>query len=102
MLMTEAQFTDIRRTDRFSGELSQTKKRLCFDQMAAILNRISPHAALAALSFGIFLLSCIGNIVRTMVPSPIVMQDERLDFSRVVLPGGRTTEVSVLFATTRA
>jgi esterase/lipase superfamily enzyme len=37
-----------------------------------------------------------------MVPSPIVMQDERLDFSRVVLPEARTTEVSVLFATTRA
>jgi hypothetical protein len=37
-----------------------------------------------------------------MVPSPIVMQDERLDFSRPVLPERRTTEVSVLFATTRA
>ncbi len=37
-----------------------------------------------------------------MVPSPIVMQDERLDFSRIVLPESRGTEVSVLFATTRA
>jgi esterase/lipase superfamily enzyme len=37
-----------------------------------------------------------------MVPTPIVMQDERLDFSRVVLPENRRTEVSVLFATTRA
>jgi esterase/lipase superfamily enzyme len=54
-------------------------------------------AALAALSA-----SCSGNVVRTMIPSPIVMQDDRLDFSRVVLPEGRTTEVSVLFATTRA
>src|SRR5215475_7315923 len=70
--------------------------------MAAILNRISHHAALAALSCGILLLSCSGNIVRTMIPSPILMQDERLDFSRVVLPESRTTEVSVLFATTRA
>src|SRR5215510_8276157 len=75
---------------------------LCFDQMAAILNRISPYAALAALSCGILLLSCSGSAVRTMIPSPIVMQDERLDFSRVVLPEERTTEVSVLFATTRA
>src|SRR5262247_710009 len=70
--------------------------------MAAILNRISPHAALAALSCGILLLSCSGSAVRTMIPSPIVMQDERLDFSRTVLPEQRTTEVSVLFATTRA
>src|SRR4030095_8541573 len=40
--------------------------------------------------------------VRAMVPTPIVMQDERLDFARVVLPEGRSTEVPVLFATTRA
>ena len=70
--------------------------------MPGLHNHISRHAASAALSFGILLLSCSGNVVRTMVPSPIVMQDERLDFSRVVLPEGRTTEVSVLFATTRA
>jgi esterase/lipase superfamily enzyme len=37
-----------------------------------------------------------------MVPTPIVMQDDRLDFSRPVLPEHRGTEVSVLFATTRA
>src|SRR5262249_18932250 len=70
--------------------------------MPGLHNHISRHAASAALSFGILLLSCSGNVVRTMVPSPIVMQDERLDFSRVVLPEGRTAEVSVLFATTRA
>src|SRR5215813_12445381 len=70
--------------------------------MSGLHNHISRHAASAALSFGILLLSCSGNVVRTMVPSPIVMQDERLDFSRVVLPEGRTTEVSVVFATTRA
>src|SRR5262245_39511866 len=87
----------------FSGRTrTQTKNRLCFDQMPTLSNRISRRAAVAALSFGILLLSCSGNIVRMMVPSPIVMQDERLDFSRVVLPEGRTTEVSVLFATTRA
>jgi esterase/lipase superfamily enzyme len=70
--------------------------------MPALLTRISRRAAAAALSFGILLISCSGNVVRTMVPSPIVMQDERLDFSRLVLPENRTTEVSVLFATTRA
>ena len=36
-----------------------------------------------------------------MMPSPIVMQDERLDFARIVPPANRGTEVSVLFATTR-
>ena len=36
-----------------------------------------------------------------MMPSPIVMQDERLDFARIVQPENRRTEVSVLFATTR-
>src|SRR5262247_1527951 len=70
--------------------------------MPGLHNHISRHAALAALSCGILLLSCSSSVVRTMIPSPIVMQDERLDFSRVVLPEGRTTEVSVLFATTRA
>jgi len=37
-----------------------------------------------------------------MVPTPIVMQDERLDFSQAVLPERRGTEVRVLYATTRA
>src|SRR5215475_8277113 len=105
--MTEAQFTEYS-TDGTTTKTvlyrtrTQTKNRLYFDQMPTLSNRISRHAASAALSFGILLLSCSGNVVRTMVPSPIVMQDERLDFSRVVLPEGRTTEVSVLFATTRA
>jgi len=53
--------------------------------------------ALAAVSS-----SCARAPARTMVPSPILMQDKRLDFSRPVLPERRTTEVSVLFATTRA
>src|SRR5262249_24221940 len=39
--------------------------------------------------------------VRTMPPSPIVTQHARLDFSRLVPPGARTTEMSLLFATTR-
>jgi len=46
--------------------------------------------------------SCARAPLRTMIPSPIVMQDARLDFSRLVPPEERTTEVSVLFATTRA
>jgi esterase/lipase superfamily enzyme len=37
-----------------------------------------------------------------MFPTPAVMQDERLDFSQTILPERRETEVSVLFATTRA
>jgi len=45
--------------------------------------------------------SCARGPVRTMPPSPIVMQDARLDFSRQVPPEERTTEMSVLFATTR-
>jgi esterase/lipase superfamily enzyme len=52
--------------------------------------------ALAAVSA-----SCARGPVRTMPPSPIVMQDPRLDFSRPVPPEERTTEMSVLFATTR-
>jgi esterase/lipase superfamily enzyme len=52
---------------------------------------------LAALPAG-----CGREIVLRMVPSPIVMQDERLDFSRDVLPESRSTSVNVLFATTRA
>ena len=53
--------------------------------------------ALAALSAG-----CSQSVVRRMFPTPIVMQDERLDFSQTVLPERRATEVSVLFATRRA
>src|SRR5262245_29256992 len=56
----------------------------------------------AALALAALAPACNSNIVLTMVPTPIVMQDERLDFSRDVPPGSRGTEVSVLFATTRA
>ena len=51
---------------------------------------------LAALSAG-----CGREIVLRMVPSPIVMQDERLDFSLAVAPESRATSVNVLYATTR-
>ena len=70
--------------------------------MPALLNRMRRLVAVAAIVFAALSASCSGNVVRTMVPSPIVMQDERLDFSRIVLPENRTTEVRVLFATTRA
>jgi esterase/lipase superfamily enzyme len=38
----------------------------------------------------------------TMFPAPIIMQDPRLDFARFVAPQNRTTDVDVLYATTRA
>ncbi len=48
------------------------------------------------------LLGCSSQVTPSMMmPSPIVMQDERLDFARIVRPENRGTEVSVLFATTR-
>src|SRR5262245_392348 len=77
-------------------------KEIHLGKMPAVPKCISRHAAVVAVSCGILLLSCSGSVVRTMVPSPIVMQDERLDFSRLVPSDSRTTEVSVLFATTRA
>ena len=63
---------------------------------------MSRSAAVVALAIAALAASCSSNVQRTMIPSPIVMQDERLDFSRVVLPEQRTTKVNVLFATTRA
>jgi esterase/lipase superfamily enzyme len=53
--------------------------------------------ALAALSS-----ACSQNPVRNMVPTPIVMQDARLDFFRNLPPERRVPEVHVLFATNRA
>src|SRR5262245_13227205 len=92
----------LRQRPFFGRTRTQTKNRLCFDQMPSLSNRISRLAAVAAVALAALSVSCSQNVVRTMVPSPIVMQDERLDFSRLVLPESRTTEVSVLFATTRA
>src|SRR5262245_34314370 len=66
------------------------------------MNRMSRLAAVAALGLAALSASCGRDAVRRMVPSPIVMQDERLDFSRIVPPDNRKNEVSVLFATTRA
>src|SRR5262249_8926196 len=90
----------------YNRESTSNQKRdskgIHLDKMPAVPNRISRYAALAALSCGILLLSCSSSVVRTMIPSPILMQDERLDFSRLVFPEDRTTEVNVLFGTTRA
>jgi esterase/lipase superfamily enzyme len=67
------------------------------------MNRISRLAAVAALGLAALSASCgRDEVVRTMLPSPIILQDERLDFSRIVRPESRTTEVRVLYATTRA
>src|SRR5262245_8829220 len=67
------------------------------------MNCLSRRLATAvALVLATLVASCSQTIVRTMVPTPIVMQDERLDFSRIVAPDRRLTEESVFFATTRA
>src|SRR5215468_6509075 len=66
------------------------------------MNRLSRLVTAVALVLATLVASCSSTIVRTMVPTPIVMQDERLDFSRIVAPDRRVTEESVLFATTRA
>jgi len=63
---------------------------------------MSHRTAVAGLALAALSAACSQYVVRRMVPTPIVMQDERLDFSRTVLPEHRGTEVSVLFATTRA
>jgi esterase/lipase superfamily enzyme len=63
---------------------------------------MSHRYVLAGLALVALSAACSQYTVRRMVPTPIVMQDERLDFSRTVLPERRGTEVSVLFATTRA
>jgi esterase/lipase superfamily enzyme len=58
--------------------------------------------AATVLCLAVLAAGCSRDIVLTMVPSPIVMQDERLDFSRDVAPESRGTGLDVLFATTRA
>jgi esterase/lipase superfamily enzyme len=39
---------------------------------------------------------------RPMMPAPIIMKDPRLDFTRLVAPENRDTDVRVLYATSRA
>src|SRR5262247_185957 len=66
------------------------------------MSRLSRLATVMVLVLATLSASCSQTILRRMVPTPIVMQDPRLDFSRIVAPDRRVTEVSVFFATTRA
>jgi esterase/lipase superfamily enzyme len=71
-----------------------------------MLQRVPPtrisYRTVAGLGLGMILAACSQNVVRAMFPTPLVMQDERLDFSQAVQPEHRETEVNVLFATRRA
>lgn len=64
--------------------------------------RVSHRTAVAGLALAALSVACSQSVVHRMIPPPIVMQDDRLDFSRTVPPESRGTDVSVLFATTRA
>ena len=66
------------------------------------IKRINRPAAVTGLALAALAAACSQNVARRMVPTPLIMQDERLDFSQTVPPERRATEVSVLFATTRA
>src|SRR5215470_300346 len=66
------------------------------------VHRASRLATAAALALAALTASCTQTVVRAMIPTPIVMQDDRLDFSRSVPTESRGTQVNVLFATTRA
>ena len=66
------------------------------------MKRLSHLVTPVVLVLATLVASCSTAIVRTMMPTPIVIQDERLDFSRIVAPDRRVTEASVFFATTRA
>jgi esterase/lipase superfamily enzyme len=59
-------------------------------------------ASLIALVLAALPTGCDRDVVRIMFPAPIIMSDERLDFTRVVAPEDRDTRVRVLFATNRA
>ena len=45
---------------------------------------------------------CESDVTWTMMPAPIIMKDPRFDFTRLVVPEDRDTDVRVLYATTRA
>jgi esterase/lipase superfamily enzyme len=68
----------------------------------AFRTRMSYRTAVVGLALAALSAACSQYVVRRMFPTPIVMQDERLDFSQTVPPERRETEVSVLFVTTRA
>src|SRR5262245_54471755 len=94
-----------RRVASRSRSCSSTGSTDCDDPVAAVvgpMNCVGRLASAGALALAALSASCSQTVVHTMVPSPIVMQDERLDFSREVPAETRGGEVSVLFATTRA
>jgi len=63
----------------------------------------SARAFVAALALAALLGGCdTSDLPRIMMPAPIIMRDLRFDFTRLVAPENRTTDVRVLFATTRA
>ncbi|MBV9725701.1 MAG: alpha/beta hydrolase [Gammaproteobacteria bacterium] len=64
--------------------------------------RASNLGAVGGLALSALLVACSTHVVHNMFPTPIVMQDERLDFWRTVAAEHPGTEVNVLFATTRA
>lgn len=41
------------------------------------------------------------DVARPMMPAPVIMKDSRLDFTRLVAPENRNTDVGVLYATRR-
>ena len=41
------------------------------------------------------------DVARPMMPAPIIMKDGRLDFTKLVAPENRNTDVQVLYATSR-
>src|SRR5262245_42813318 len=64
---------------------------------------MSRLAVLLPLALAALLAGCdSGDVARPMMPAPVIMKDPRLDFTRLVPAGDRTTDVRVLYATTRA
>jgi len=66
-------------------------------------HRASRAIGLAALAVAGWLTGCgSGDQDTWMMPAPIIMKDPRFDFTRFVAPENRTTDVRVLYATSRA
>ena len=67
-----------------------------------------PHASLTgtALVLALVLAGALAgcdspDVARPMMPAPIIMKDPRLDFTKLVTPENRNTDVRVLYATSR-
>ena len=64
---------------------------------------MSRAVVLAVLALFSLLAGCgNGDVTWTMMPAPVIMKDARFDFTRLVAPEDRDTDVRVLYATTRA